>query len=253
MEKRKKTNQAKKLKLIIKAEPRKIYGRKVKKLREQNLLPANLYGKDTKSQALKVDLKEFLDIYKKAGETNVVDLIISKNKKSYKILFHNLQIHPVDDQPQHVDFHKIDLTKSVQISIPIELKGDAPGITKGGIVVQTLNEIEVEALPNDLPDKFTVDISSLKEIGDSVTVKNLAVDKKKVKILVEDENQLIVNLKAPKEEKEEEKPEITEEAEAEEETKEESKKEEKKIDEKKQEQEDKEVKTESEKKQNKEK
>lgn len=223
-------------KLTLKAEKRKIFGRKVKKLRQKGILPANLYGKKIKSQALKVNLKDFLNVYKEVGETGIIQLFIDKKKEPYPVLIHNLQIHPVSDQPLHVDFHKVDLKEKVQVAIPIELIGEAPGVTKGGVLIQSTNEVEVEALPTDLPDKFEVDISKLKEIGQSIAIKDLKVDKTKVKILVEDENQLVVKVEEPRKEEEEEKPE-EEEAPVEEGKEEEKKeeKEEKKPEEKKEE------------------
>ncbi|OGD53505.1 hypothetical protein A3J78_00555 [Candidatus Beckwithbacteria bacterium RBG_13_35_6] len=190
-------------KLSLKVEKRTIFGRKVKQLRNQKILPANLYGKDVKSQALKIDLKDFLNVYKEAGETNVVELYLDKQKNPTHTLIHNLQIHPIDSSYLHVDFHKIDLTKKVQVTIPIEILGEAPGVVQGGVLVQVLNEVEVEALPADLPDKLVVDVANLKEIGDYLTIKDLKIDVKKVKILVEDLKQIVVNLKAPKEEVEE--------------------------------------------------
>jgi large subunit ribosomal protein L25 len=192
-----------KVKLSLNAEKRNVYGSKVKKLRDQEILPANLYGKDFKSQALKLDQKKFLDLYKKAGETGVIYLQIDKEKKPYSVLIHNVQFHPVAGSPLHVDFHKVDLTKKVQVNIPVELVGEAPGVSKGGVLVQVMNELEVEALPTDLPDKFEIDVSGLIEIGDSITVKDLKYNKDKINLLAEDEGQSIVNIEAPQEEEEE--------------------------------------------------
>jgi len=193
-------------KLKLKTEKRKLFGRKIKKLRQEGILPANVYGKGIKSQALKVDLKEFLTVYKEAGETGIIELGLAKEKKSRQVLIHNLQKHPVTDQLLHADFHQIDLKQKVQINIPIELKGEPPAVSKGGVLVQLMSEIEIEALPTELPGKFEIDISKIEEIGQSITVKDLKVDKKKVKILVDDEDQLIAKVEQQKEEKEEEKP-----------------------------------------------
>jgi len=188
----------------LKVQKRKTLGRQVKQLRQEGILPANIYGKEIKSQSVKVGLKDFIKVYKKAGETGIVDLFVGKNKKPYSVLVHNLQRHPVSGQLLHVDFYKVDLTKKVQVAIPIELKGQAPGETKGGILVQFLNEVEVEALPADLPEKFEIDISGLKEIGDSIEFKDLKIDKEKVKPLA-DQNELVVKVEEPQEEEEEEK------------------------------------------------
>lgn len=192
-------------KLTLKAEKRALFGRQVKKLRQKDILPANLYGKKVKSQALKINLKDFLAVYKEAGETGIVQLSVAKKKEAYPVLIHNLQADPVSDQPLHVDFHKIDLKAKVQVAIPIELAGEAPGVTKGGVLIQLMSEIEVESLAIDLPDKFEVDVSKLKEIGQSVSVKDLKIDKTKVKLLA-DKNQLVVRVEEPRKEEEEEKP-----------------------------------------------
>jgi len=221
--------------LNLKSEKRKVFGRKVKKLRQQDILPANIYGKKIKSQALQVDLKEFLEVYQQAGETGVVYLTVAGNKDPYSVLINNLQTHPVSDLPLHIDFRQVDLKEKVQVAIPIELINEAPGVSKGGILVQLMNEVEVEALPTDLPDKIEVDISGLEEIGNSIAIKDLKVDKAKVKILVENLDQLVVNIEAQKEEEEEEKPTEEVPAEGEGEKTEEEKKEESKVEEKKEE------------------
>lgn len=193
-------------KLKLKATKRKTLGRKIKKLRAEGFLPANVYGKKVKSQALTVELKEFLNVFKTVGETGVVYLTVDKETKPRPVLVHNLQVDPVSDLPLHADFHQVDLTEKVHVPIPVELKGEAPAVIKGGVLVQIMDEIEVEALPTDLPESFVVDVSVIEEVGQGIMVKDLKVDKKKVKVLVENEEALLVKVEAPKEEKEEEKP-----------------------------------------------
>jgi len=189
--------------LKLKVDKRKLYGRKIKKLRQEGILPANIYGKKLKSQAIKVDLKDFLAIYKEAGETGIVKLNLAKETKTRPVLIHNLQKDPVTDQPLHADFHQVDLKTKVQVSIPIELKGEAPAVGKGGVLIQLINEVEVESLPMDLPDKFELDISKIEEVGQGISVKELKIDEKKVKILIDNKDQLVVKVEEPKEEKEE--------------------------------------------------
>lgn len=201
--------------LKLKAEKRNIFGRKIKKLRAEGILPANIYGKNLKSQGAQIDLKEFLKIYEQAGETNIIKLTLAKEAKTRPVLVHNLQVDPVTDQPLHVDFHQVDLKAKVEVAIPIELKGEAPAVAKGGVLVQIMDEVEVEALPTDLPDKFVVDISSINEIGQGISIKDLKVEKNKIKVLVDDEEQLLVKVEEPEKE-EEEKPAVEAVAEGEE-------------------------------------
>ena len=203
---------------ILKAEKRKLLGRKVNRLRREGFLPANIYGKKIKSLAIKLSLADFEKVYKAIGETGVVEIVIGKQKRP--VLISNVQLDPVTDKPLHVDFHQIDLKEKTTAAVPVELIGESPAEKQGlGTVVQYLDEIEVEALPKDLPDKFEIDLSKLAKVDQAVQIKDLVVDTKKVKILAE-KGQLVVKVEPPRKEEEEVAPpapeeEVTEEAEKE--------------------------------------
>lgn len=184
----------------LKAEKRKVLGRKVKKLRREGVLPANIYGKKIKSLSIKFPVVDFEKVYKAAGETGIVEIAVGKQKKP--VLISNVQLDPVTDKPLHVDFHQVDLKEKTTADVPIELIGESPAEKQGlGTVVQSINEIEVEALPKDLPDKFEIDLSKLVKVEQTVQVKDLMVDTKKVKILAEAE-QIIVKVEPPRKEEE---------------------------------------------------
>jgi large subunit ribosomal protein L25 len=200
-------------KLTLKVQPRKLLGRKVKKLRREGILPANVYGKKVKSKAVSVELSDFEKIFKQAGETNIVNLFLGKKK--LPVLIHNIQLDPVSDSPLHVDFLQIDLKEKVTSQIPVELIGESPAEKQGlGTVVQYINEIEVEALPTDLLDKFEIDLSKLEKVDDAVLVRDIEVDKKKITIR-EDEEKMVVKIEELRKEEEEVVPETTELEEAE--------------------------------------
>lgn len=191
--------------LILKAEKRSIVGRKVKKLRREGILPGNLYGKKIKSTSLQVRLEDFIKVFREAGETGIVDLVV--NGKKNPVLIHNVQLDPVTDTPLHVDFLKVDLKEKVQARIPVELVGESPAEEKGlGTVVLYIDEIEVEALPGDLPDKFEVDLSKLEAVDQTVTIKDVVTDSSKVQVKA-DPDQILVKVEPPKEVKEEVPPE----------------------------------------------
>lgn len=168
-------------KVTLKAEARTIEGRKVKKLRKEGILPGNIYGKAVKSQSIQIVLKDFIKVYKEVGETGLVTLTVGKEEKP--VLIHNLQVNPVSDEPVHADFLQVDLKEKVEADIPVELVGESPAEKQSlGTVVQYVNEIKVEALPTDLPEKFEVDTSLLAEVDQAVMVKDLKYDKSKVEI-----------------------------------------------------------------------
>ena len=168
------------------AEKRTLTGRKVKQLRREGVLPANVYGKNVKSFAVQVDNKEFSSMYKEVGETSLVDLVVGK--KSIPVLVNNTHLDPVTDEYLHVDFLQVNLKEKVKAHIPLELVGDAPAEKTGlGTLVQQLDEVEVEALPTDLPDKFEVDVSSLDDTEKVITVADIKVDSKKVEMISDKE------------------------------------------------------------------
>jgi len=188
-------------KLELKVQKRKILGRKVKNLRTEGILPANIFGKKVKSTSLQISLKEFLNIFEEAGETGVIYLTIEGEKESRPVLISNIQKSPVLGEALHVEFRQIDLTEKVEVAVPVEFIGEAPAVDKGGIVVHLLDEVKVEALPNDLPDKIEIDISTLEEIGQGIIIKDLKIDREKIKVL-DDENQLVVQTEEPAKEEE---------------------------------------------------
>lgn len=186
----------------LKVQKRKITGRKVKQLRQKGIIPANIFGKDVKSVSIQLPQKDFHKAFKLAGETNIIELQIDKITKTRPVLITNIHRHPVTDYYLHVDFHQVDLTKKVTVNIPIELTGEAPATSKGGILLQLLDEIEVEALPSDLPDKFKLDVSKLEEIGQNISLKDIKIDPKKVKFTTDNLEELVVKIEEPTKEKE---------------------------------------------------
>jgi large subunit ribosomal protein L25 len=186
-------------KQTLKAEVRKISGRKVKNLRREGILPGNISGKKIKSEAVQVVLKDFEKVYKDVGETGLLTLEIGKDEKP--VLIHNLQVNPVSDAPVHVDFLQVDLKEKVEADVPVELTGESPAQKQAiGTVVQYINEIKVEALPMDLPEKFTVDTSGLAEIDQAILVKDLRVDRAKVDVKT-GPDEIVVKVEPPQKEK----------------------------------------------------
>jgi large subunit ribosomal protein L25 len=210
--------------LKIKATKRKELGRKVKKLREKDFLPGNIYGKKVKSESITLVLKEFKSIFKEAGETNIVNVVL--DGKNRPTLIHNVQTDPITDIPLHVDFLQVDLKQKVTAQIPIEIVGESPAEKQGvGTVVQHADEIEVEALPTELPENFEIDASKLENVDDQVQVKDISIDKTKVEVK-DDTDKVIVKVEPLRKEEEvapppEETEEGEEEGEGEEEEKEE--------------------------------
>lgn len=167
-----------KLNFKFSAHKRAIFKRKLKRLRKEGVLPANVYGKNIKSVAVQVDYNSFSETLKKAGETNIVFLQINSEKNPRPVLIHNVQTDSLSDKFLHVDFYQVDLKEKVRAEIPIQLKGEAPAVhEKKGMLLSLLDEVDVEALPSELPDKLDLDISTLVNVGQELKIKDLEIPK----------------------------------------------------------------------------
>lgn len=163
-------------KFKLKAEKRDIVGKKARKLRQEGVLPVGIYGKDVKSESLSVPMKEFGVIYAKAGETGLVELEVGG--KVHNVLISNVQIHPLSRKMLHAELHAVKLTEKIKAKVPVELEGEAPVVKGGtGVILQTLNEVEVEALPAELPEAIVVNVEGFGEIGLQVKVSDLKIPK----------------------------------------------------------------------------
>lgn len=186
----------------LKADKREITGRKVKNLRKQNLIPANVYGKKTKSFAIQLTSDDFKKAYDQAGETGLIELSVDKDK--HHVLISNTQIHPVTQEVLHIDLREVDLKEKIAASVPLEVVGEAPAEKTGlGTLVVQLDEIEFEALPTDFPEKIEVDVSALTEVDQAIFVKDLKYDKSKL-TTEQSEDDIVVKIEPPQEEKIEE-------------------------------------------------
>ncbi len=177
--------------LSLNAEERILLGKKVKNLRKDGKLPGHVFGKGLETEHVSVDGKTFLKIFKEAGETGLIDLKISKlaadavdTEKVRPVMVRGVQYDPVSDEPVHIDFYQVNLTQKVKVPVPLVLVGEQPESVKLGetIVLQTLNEVQMEALPTDLVENIEVDITSLKNIDDAITVGQLNYDRSKLTI-----------------------------------------------------------------------
>ena len=141
----------------LKVAKRTLFGKKVKRLRNEGMLPASIYGKDVKSLSVAVPLKEFEHVYKEGGETGLVDITLD-SEKGRPVLIKNVQRDPRFSVPIHVDFHQVNLTEKIRTMVPVEPVLEPKAVVdKIGILEIPTSEIEVECLPTELPEKFEVD------------------------------------------------------------------------------------------------
>ncbi|KKQ90920.1 MAG: 50S ribosomal protein L25 [Candidatus Azambacteria bacterium GW2011_GWA2_39_10] len=173
--------------LEIKSKKREIFGKKVNTLRNQGLIPAVVYGGSGDSIPLVLELKEFKRVFKHAGETTLVKLFIDDAKFSAKggpasgwknVLIHDNYRDPITDEIKHVDFYEVKMDEKIIAKIPLVFIGNAPATSDlGGILVKAMQELEIRALPADLPHEVEIDISSLKTFDDNILIKDIKMPK----------------------------------------------------------------------------
>jgi len=183
-------------------------GKKVKEIRRNSEVPAVVFGNEIESTSISINLLDFQKLFKKAGETALIDLGV--DKKSYKVLVNDVQYDPITSKVIHVSFYKPNLKEKTEVEVPVEVIGETEnGLLKSGAAILLLlhQEVRVSALPTDLPEKFVVDVSKLENVGDTVTIGQLEFDKEKVEIADLEEDEVVVRIDAPQQETEEEAPE----------------------------------------------
>lgn len=184
----------------LQAEKRTILGKKVKQLRKKGVVPGNVFGKKTPSVAIQVDHKALVATLKKAGETSLVNVKIAGETKARPVLVAGYAQNPVTGELLHVDFHEVDLNQKTTAMVPVKVVGESEVVKSGNVLVMLKNEIEVEALPTDLPESLEIDITSLTEVGATLHAKDLKVDRSKVTLSIEDEEPIVTVQEPAKEE-----------------------------------------------------
>jgi large subunit ribosomal protein L25 len=141
-------------------------------LRAEGKVPAVLYGPKEPTASIAVDAKVFDKVFKEAGESTVVTLQgLGEDKDA---MIHEVTYHPVTGKPLHVDFYVIEKGKKVQTNVPLEFVGEAPAVKSlGGTLMKIMHEIEIEAMPKDLPHEIVVDISVLHTFDAHITLADL--------------------------------------------------------------------------------
>lgn len=180
----------------LSAAPRTLFGRKTKQLRAKDLIPANIFGKKIKSMAIQLPKDTLLGVMRQAGETGLIHLKIKGDDKTHPVLVSGYAQDPVTGFMLHVDFHEVDLKQKTTATVPLRAVGDSPAVDAGLVLVMQKNELEVEALPTDLPDAIEVDISVLTELGSSIHAQDLKIDRSKLTLDIADD-EVIATIQEP--------------------------------------------------------
>ncbi len=169
---------------------------KARIVRREGRIPAVVYGRNKETEAITVDLKEFDKLFKTAGESTVISLVGLGTDKD--ALIHEVVFDALSGFATHVDFYAIDKNKPVSVAVPFEFEGVSPAVKeKGAVLVKAMHELEIEALPKDLPQSIVIDISTLVELNDQIMISDIKLPHG-VTTLVDADN--VIVMAAPQEE-----------------------------------------------------
>lgn len=181
-------------KIKLDAKLREERGKKVNKGRKSGLIPAVTYGKGAEPQSLWVNALEFSRLIKKSGESVIIDLSIGK-KSGYNVLIHEMQQSPLTGNISHIDFYQVRMDEKIETEVELVFVGESPAVKElGGVLVKSLDNIEITCFPADLPSSIEVDIAAIKSFEDHIYVKDLKISKG---VEVKDDPETVVALVTP--------------------------------------------------------
>jgi len=147
---------------------------KPEEIRESGAIPAVFYGPKESSQAITVKALEFDKVFKEAGESTVV--VLEVDGTEHETLIHDVAYHPVRGTVSHVDFYVIEKGKKVQVNVELTFEGVSPAEkTLGGTLVKVMHEVEIEAMPKDLPHEIVVNVESLVDFDSKITAGDIVM------------------------------------------------------------------------------
>ena len=161
--------------LTLAAEPREITGKKVASLRRSGLLPGVVYGHGEGSENVSIDAHEFEQLRRQAGQNALIDLSVH-GKKARPVLVHDVQVHPVNRRPLHVDLFLVRMTEELVVDVPLVPVGISNAVENlNGTLFHQLESIRVKALPDHLPQQIEYSIELLVDFDAAIHVSDLAV------------------------------------------------------------------------------
>ena len=174
----------------LEATNREILGKKVRHLRHQGIIPVHLFGHNVESVALQCEAAQLQRVLAQAGKTRIISLKLDKAKRLRNVLVREIQREPCTGELLHVDFYQVRAEEKIKVEVPIVLVGEAPALKfKGSTLVQELESLALECLPDKIPASVELDLSSLTEAEQVLRVKDIMLGEE---VTVSNEPELVV-------------------------------------------------------------
>lgn len=168
------------------------------RLRRTGWFPAVVYGEGRPGLDIQLNEHDFVMMLRShRSENMILDLAVEGLEKTYKVMLKAMQHHPITGRVIHVDFYEVSMTRAIQIEVPVKLVGVPNGVTnQGGMLEHVMRTMALECLPGDVIEELELDVTAL-DIGDTLRVRDVPVDTSKFKLL-DDLDQVIVAVAAPR-------------------------------------------------------
>jgi large subunit ribosomal protein L25 len=180
--------------VLLQASKRDVVGKQVKTLRREGILPAIVYGRGISPIPISLNARNANQILSAISSSSLVVLVIDEEK--HTTLVREKQRDPVTGIVLHIDFHEVSLTEKLRTNVMLDFQGESLAVKElMGVLVIVLESLEIECLPQDLPDRIVADLSTLEEIGDSLYVRDIILPPNIE--LISDIDGLVVVISAP--------------------------------------------------------
>ncbi|MFC2012386.1 50S ribosomal protein L25 [Chloroflexota bacterium] len=161
----------------LSANPREILRKKVRFLRRQGITPVHLFGHNVKPTPLQCDTRELKNVLARTGMTGIISLKLDKTKKPRNVMVREVQREPRTGELLHVDFYQVRMEEKIRVEVPIVTVGEAPALKlKDNFLAHELNSLNIEALPDHIPSRIEVDISSLTDAEQAIHVGDIELE-----------------------------------------------------------------------------
>jgi large subunit ribosomal protein L25 len=158
--------------VLLQVSKRDVVGKQVKTLRREGILPAIVYGRGISSIPISLNARKANQILSAISSSSLV--IVEIDGEKHTTLVREKQRDPVTGDILHIDFYEVSMTEKLRTNVMLEFQGESPAVKElMGVLVNVLESLEVECLPQDLPNRIVADLSTLEEIGDSLYVRDI--------------------------------------------------------------------------------
>jgi large subunit ribosomal protein L25 len=163
--------------------PRAVLGKKVAALRRRGQTPANVYGHGIASTAVQAETAALLHLLRGVSRNQIINLRVEGEGAPRTVVVRDIARDPVNDRLLHVDFYQVSMTERMRAQVPVVLVGTSDAVsTYQGVLLQMIDQIEIDALPGDIPAHIECDVSVLTQLEQSVHVRDLPIDREKIHV-----------------------------------------------------------------------